>query len=58
VYLRLNLINYLSSEASQKQAIKSKLDLDFLKSFTSNLDFELTMSQKNSIWEILKEITY
>lgn len=58
VYLRLNLINYLNFQASQKQSIQAKLDLDFLKSFTSKLDFELTISQKNSIWEILQEVTY
>ena len=58
VYLRLNLINFLNFQASQKQSIQAKLDLDFLKSFTSNLDFELTVSQKNSIWEILREVTY
>ncbi|MEI6728997.1 MAG: hypothetical protein WCK98_05120 [bacterium] len=58
VYLRLNLINYLNYQSSQKQSIQAKMDLDFLKNFTSKLDFELTLSQKNSIWEILQEVTY
>jgi len=57
VFLRLSLIKYIDLSKIQKFGKKSVLNLEFLKSVTSKLPFDLSLTQKQAIWEILQEIT-
>ncbi len=56
VFLKISLMRYLSLSEKQKLARGSQLDLDFLKTFTNNLPFELSTSQKTTIWDILQQV--
>ena len=56
VFLKIALIQYLEQNKQQKMAKTAILDKLFLQRLTSNLPFELSSSQKNTIWDILKEI--
>jgi RecG-like helicase len=57
LFLFLATTKYANSKNQTTQAIAGKLDLNFLKSMSSNLPFVLSQSQKLAIWEILKDIT-
>jgi RecG-like helicase len=57
VYLRLCLVKYINSLREERQAKEAVLDLNFLKAVANNLPYQLSISQKKVIWEILKEIT-
>jgi RecG-like helicase len=56
VFLYISLLKYVNDNQKQSVARSSKLDLDFLKKLTSNLPFELSVSQKQTIWDILQSI--
>ena len=56
VFLKLSLIRYVEKNKEKKYAKASNLDMKFLKNLSSNLPFELSLSQKNAIWAILNEV--
>jgi RecG-like helicase len=56
VFLKIATMRYLSLSEKQKMARGSHLDLEFLKSITNNLPFELSPTQKSTIWDILQEV--
>ena len=56
VFLKLALIRYIEKNKEKKYAKASNLNIDFLKNLSSNLPFELSLSQKNAIWSILNEV--
>jgi RecG-like helicase len=58
LYLRFSLVTYHEKQRNHKRQGKAiNIDLDFLKGFTSDLPFELSPSQKLTIWELLQEIS-
>ena len=57
IFLKLTLVEYLESEKEVKNAKNATLDVDFLKQFSIELPFSLSTSQKQTIWDILGEIT-
>lgn len=56
VFLRLSLMKFLDSQKDTRLAKESELDLDFLKRASSNLPFDLSISQKQAVWEVLQEV--
>ena len=58
VYLRLSLMRYQDLKQSRNLAIAGNLNINFLKKMSRELPFELSLSQKQVIWDILKEITF
>lgn len=56
VYLKVSVMKSLEVSKIQKKAKAAKFELDFLKELTTNLPFELSVSQKQTIWELLHEI--
>ncbi len=56
VFLRLSLMKVLDVQKDTRLARKSQLDLDFLKKTSSNLPFDLSLSQKQAVWEVLQEV--
>ena len=57
VFLKMSLIRYLDRQKQSKVARSANLDIDFLKGLTNTLPFELSISQKQTIWDILQEIS-
>lgn len=57
VFLKLSLLKYVSEQNQNHQAIAPILDIEYLKSITSSLPYQLTPSQKQTIWEIIQDIT-
>jgi RecG-like helicase len=58
LFLRFSLVRYHEIEQKHdKSAIGISVDIEFLKSFTSKLPFELSQSQKQAIWEVLGEMS-
>ena len=56
-FLRLVLMKDIDRSRIQLVAKQSSLDISFLKRFTADLPFELSLSQKNIIWEIVNELS-
>jgi RecG-like helicase len=54
-FLQFCLVQFVNS-GPQKQARKAELDLTFLRKLSTYLDFQLSLPQKQVIWEILQEI--
>ncbi|KKQ23208.1 MAG: ATP-dependent DNA helicase [Candidatus Wolfebacteria bacterium GW2011_GWC1_37_10] len=53
----LNLINLQTKlKIGQQKAIAFKEDIDFIRKLLEKLPFELTLSQKKSLWEILQDM--
>ena len=57
VFLKMSLIRYLDNQKQSKIARSANLDIDFLKKLSGTLPFELSTSQKQTIWDILQEIS-
>jgi len=57
VFLKLNLVKYLESLKTKVEISAGNLDLELLKKLSSKLPFELSKTQKTTIWDILQEIT-
>ncbi len=57
VFLRLCLLKYIELKRVDKPAKIGHLDVDFLRNLTHKLPFELSSSQKQTVWDILREIT-
>ena len=57
VFLRLSLLRYMDRVSSQSVAPSGNLDLKFLQKLTKKLPFELSLTQKTVVWDILQEIT-
>jgi RecG-like helicase len=57
VFMKLSLLRYIDLQNSQARGITSQLDVNFLKQLTQSLPFELSSSQKQTIWDIVQEIT-
>lgn len=53
VFLQMVTLKALQDKTEQLKARKGKLDLEFLKTVSSNLPYQLTLSQKTVIWDIL-----
>lgn len=56
VFLKISLMSYLDMIKDDKLATRSNLDLDYLKHIVSKVPFELSVSQKKSIWDILQDV--
>jgi RecG-like helicase len=56
VFLKVSLIKFLEVSKEQKKARAAILDLGFLKELSANLPFQLSVSQKTTIWELLGDI--
>ena len=55
--LMLSFINLTARlRLNRQKAYQVKIDLDFVKNLLLKLPFELTFSQKKSLWEILKDM--
>ncbi len=55
--LMLSFVNLTAKlRLNRQKAYQIKIDLDFVKNLILKLPFELTFSQKKSLWEILKDI--
>jgi ATP-dependent DNA helicase RecG len=53
----LQLTNVLQRlKLNQEKAVALKTDIDWLKNITSQLPFELTITQKKSLWEIIQDL--
>lgn len=57
VFKKLTLMRCLDKQKEIKYAKSSQLDLDLLKQISVNLPFELSISQKSAIWELIKSLT-
>jgi RecG-like helicase len=58
-FLKLASFNYnFEKTLSSQKGISSNLDKDYLQKLVLRLEYNLTISQKNTIWNILKQITY
>lgn len=53
VFLQMVALKSLQDKSEQLKARRGKLDLEFLKTISSNLPYQLTLSQKTVIWDIL-----
>ena len=53
VFLQMVTLKALQDKSEQLKARKGKLDLEFLKTISSKLPYQLTLSQKTVIWDIL-----
>lgn len=53
VFLRSAFRSHLDRLAAADMAELSVLDIDFLREFTAGLPFELTVSQKRAVWDLL-----
>ncbi|MDP3052967.1 MAG: ATP-dependent DNA helicase RecG [bacterium] len=53
----LQLSNILQRlKLNQKKAVPLKIDIEWLKEIINHLPFELTLSQKQSLWEIVQDL--
>jgi RecG-like helicase len=57
VFLRTSLDKFINMESKSKPAKSGPLNMNLLKHLSSNLPFELSPTQKTTIWDILQDIT-
>lgn len=57
LFLKLSLRSYYNFEDSKKLAIRSEIDKNYLTTLSNSLPFQLNLSQKNAIWEILTDFS-
>jgi len=56
VYLRLVLMNYLNKQSEESFAAAGNLPLQFLQDAVSKLPFALSKSQKQTVWDLTREV--
>jgi RecG-like helicase len=56
VFLQEITFRYIDSNLKQKQALAGVLETEFLKGLSSSIPYQLTHTQKTTIWEILQDL--
>jgi len=56
VFLQQMSFKYIDQNQQQKLALAGVLDADFLKDLTKLIPYELSLSQKKTIWDILQDL--